>query len=116
MTLGRQWDSRLRIWDNAFLGQFYRPVGEIAVQGFTTMSQLSLAQAKEETYRDFPVGEKWGKKWEYGWFRGSVTIPEEAAGQRIVMTLGVAPEMLVFVNGKEAGVSVQLINNIFILP
>lgn len=103
MTLGRQWDSRLRIWDNAFLGQFYRPVGEIAVQGFTTMSQLSYAQAKEETYRDFPVGEKWGKKWEYGWFRASVTIPEEAAGQRVVMTLGVAPEMLVFVNGKEAG-------------
>lgn len=103
MTLGRQWDSRLRIWDDAFLGQFYQPVGEIAVQGFTTMSQLSLTQAKEETYRDFPVGEKWGKKWEYGWFRGSVTIPEAAAGQRIVMTLGVAPEMLVFVNGKEAG-------------
>lgn len=103
MTLGRQWDSRLRIWDNAFLGQFYQPLGEIAVQGFTTMSQLSYAQAKEENYREFPVGTKWGKKWEYGWFRASVTIPEEAAGQRIVMTLGVAPEMLVFVNGKEAG-------------
>ncbi len=103
MTLGRQWDSRLRIWDNAFLGQFYQPVGTIAVEGFTTMSQLSLAQAKEETYRAFPIGEKWGKKWEYGWFRGSVTIPKEAAGRRIVMTLGVAPEMLVFVNGKEAG-------------
>ena len=103
MTLGRQWDSRLRIWDNAFLGQFYQPVGEIAVQGFTTMSQLSLTQAKEETYCDFPVGEKWGKKWEYGWFRGCVTLPESVAGQRIVMTLGVAPEMLVFVNGKEAG-------------
>lgn len=103
MTLGRQWDSRLRIWDEAFLGQFYQPIGGIAMQGFCTMSQLSLEHAKEEVYRDFSVGEKWGKKWEYGWFRGSVTIPESAEGKRVVITLGVAPEMLVFVNGKEAG-------------
>ncbi|MBQ8278918.1 MAG: alpha-mannosidase [Roseburia sp.] len=103
MSLGRQWDSRLRIWDNAFLNQFYQPVGKIDIQGFTTMEQLSFAQAVNETYRDFPVGEKWGRKWEYGWFRGTVTLPEEAIGKRVVMTLGVAPEMLVFVNGKEAG-------------
>lgn len=103
MTLGRQWDSRLRIWDNAFLGQFYQPVANIAIQGFITMSQLSLAQAKEAAYRNFSVGEKWGKKWEYGWFRSSVTLPESVAGKRVVMNLGVAPEMLVFVNGKEAG-------------
>lgn len=103
MTLGRQWDSRLRIWDNAFGGQFYRPIGTIEVEGFTTMSQLSLAQAKQETYMKFPVGTKWGKKWEYGWFRGSVTLPECAEGERIVLTLGVAPEMLVYVDGKEAG-------------
>ena len=103
MTLGRQWDSRLKIWDEAFLQELYQPVGTISIQGFTTMSQLSLAQAKQETYRDFPVGEKWGKKWEYGWFRGSVTLPESVAGKRVVINLGVAPEMLVFVNGKEAG-------------
>lgn len=103
MTLGRQWDSRLRIWDNAFAEQFYRPVGTIEMEGFTTMSQLSLAQAKQETYMKFPVGMKWGKKWEYGWFRGSVTLPECAKGERVVLTLGVAPEMLVYVDGKEAG-------------
>ena len=103
MTLGRQWDSRLRIWDNAFLGQFYYPVELLKIEGFTTMSQLSLAQAKEEDYKEYSVGEKWGKKWEYGWFRTTVTLPETVEGQRIVMTLGVAPEMLVFVNGKAAG-------------
>lgn len=103
MTLGRQWDSRLKIWDDAFLGQFYHPIAGIAMQGFCTMSQLSLDKAKVEAYRDFSVGERWGKKWEYGWFRGSVTIPESADGKRVALTLGVAPEMLVFVNGKEAG-------------
>lgn len=103
MTLGRQWDSRLRIWDNAFSGQFYHPVEQLKIEGFTTMSQLSLSQAKEQTFREYPVGEKWGKKWEYGWFRTTVTLPKSVEGQRIVLTLGVAPEMLVFVNGKEAG-------------
>lgn len=103
MSLGRQWDSRLKIWDNAFLDNFYQPIDRIEVQGFTTMEQLPFAQAVNENYREFPVGEKWGKKWEYGWFRGTVTLPEAVVGKRIVMTLGVAPEMLVFVNGKEAG-------------
>lgn len=103
MTLGRQWDSRLKIWDEAFLEQFYQPIAGIDMQGFCTMSQLSLDKAKEESYQDFLIGEKWGKKWEYGWFRGNVTIPESAVGKRVVITLGVASEMLVFVNGKEAG-------------
>lgn len=103
MTLGRQWDSRLRIWDTAFLGQFYHPVEQLKIEGFTTMSQLSLSQAKEQEYKEYPVGEKWGKKWEYGWFRTTITLPAGVEGQRIMLTLGVAPEMLVFVNGKEAG-------------
>ena len=103
MSLGRQWDSRLRIWDNAFAEHFYQPLGEIKIQGFTTMSQLSLETAKAEKYEDFSVGQKWGRKWEYGWFRGKIVLPEAAKGKRIVMTLGVAPEMLVFVNNEEAG-------------
>lgn len=103
MTLGRQWDSRLRIWDNAFLEQFYQPISSIAIEGFTTMSQMTLSQAKGEACQKFEVGDKWGRKWEYGWFHGTVILPKEVEGQRVVMTLGVAPEMLVYVNGREAG-------------
>lgn len=103
MSLGRQWDNRLKIWDNAFLEHFYQPIGELKIQGFTTMEQLSLDSAKVAEFEDFEPGKKWGKKWEYGWFRTTFTIPEEAQGKHIVCTLGVAPEMLVFVNNEEAG-------------
>lgn len=103
MSLGRQWDNRLKIWDNAFLEHFYQPIGELVMEGFTTMEQLSLETAKSGSFEEFPTGKKWGKKWEYGWFRTTLTLPEEAEGKRIVCNLGVAPEMLIFVNEKEAG-------------
>lgn len=103
MKLGRQWDERLKIWDEAFERNLYRKLGEAELSGFTTMEHLSLEQAAVREFQPFPVGREWGKKWEYGWFRTCVTMPEEAAGKRILVHLGPGPEMLVYVNGQEAG-------------
>lgn len=103
MKLGRQWDSRLQIWDEAFEANLYQPIHEIEVDGFTTMEHLTLEQARSGSFRPFMTGESWGKKWEYGWFHCTICIPEEAEGKRILLHLGTAEEMLVFVNGKEAG-------------
>lgn len=103
MKLGRQWDERLQIWDQAFADQLYIPLGEMELTGFTTGRQLSLEQALKEAFRPFPKGTSWGKKWEYGWFRAQITLPEAAAGKRIMLHIGAGPEMLVFVNGREAG-------------
>lgn len=103
MNLGRQWDSRLKIWDEAFEENIYRPLGTLNMEGFTTMDFLGLDAAKKGDFSPFPAGTKWGKKWEYGWFRTAVRIPEEAAGRRVLLHLGVAEEMLVYVDGQEAG-------------
>lgn len=103
MKLGRQWDERLKIWDEAFEDNLYTRLGEISLSGFTTMAHLSLEQAAGQDFQPFPVGTGWGAKWEYGWFRGEVTLPGEAAGKRILLHLGPGPEMLVFVNGVESG-------------
>ena len=103
MKLGRQWDERLRIWDEAFGRNLYTMLGEVALSGFATMDQLSLEEAMARDFQPFPTGTKWGKKWEYGWFRASVTMPKEAEGKRIVAHLAPGPEMLVYVNGQEAG-------------
>lgn len=103
MKLGRQWDERLKIWDEAFEANLYKPLGELALSGFTTKEQLTLEQAKAQSFRPFPAGTHWGKKWEYGWFRTEVTLPDEAEGKRILLHIGAGPEMLVFVNGQEAG-------------
>lgn len=103
MKIGRQWDERLKMWDEAFGRNLYVPLGEVTLSGFTTMGQLSLEQAARQCFRPFPRGTEWGRKWEYGWFRASVTMPREAAGKRILLHLGAGPEMLVYVNGVEAG-------------
>lgn len=103
MGLGRQWEERLRIWDSAFAPNLYRKVENVEVEGFTTMEHLSLADARGRGFRAFPVGTAWGRMWEYGWFCCSVALPPEAEGEKVVLRLGVAPEMLVYVNGEEAG-------------
>lgn len=103
MKLGRQWDTRLQIWDEAFGRNLYERLGEVSLYGFTTMERLTLEQAKACSFSPFPEGTGWGRKWEYGWFRAKITMPERAAGKRILLHLGPGPEMLVFVNGREAG-------------
>ncbi|MDE5591238.1 MAG: hypothetical protein K2J60_19190, partial [Acetatifactor sp.] len=85
MKLGRQWDERLKIWDEAFEANLYKPLGEIELSGFTTREQLTPEQAGKQSFRSFPKGTTWGEKWEYGWFRTEVTLPEEAEGKRIML-------------------------------
>lgn len=103
MKLGRQWDERLKIWDEAFEANLYKSLGEIELYGFTTREQMTQEQAGKQSFRPFPKGTSWGEKWEYGWFRTEVTLPEEAEGKRIMLHIGAGPEMLVFVNGWESG-------------
>ncbi len=103
MKLGRQWEERLQIWDEAFGRNLVTWLGEVPLSGFTTMEHLDLDKAAAQNFRPFPKGTPWGAKWEYGWFRTEVILPREARGQRILLHLGAGPEMLVYVNGREAG-------------
>lgn len=103
VKIGRQWDERLKIWEEAFEQNLYTRLEEVALSGFTTMEQLTLEQAMSRDFGPFSVGREWGGKWEYGWFGACVTMPGEAAGKRILLHLGAGPEMLVYVNGREAG-------------
>ena len=103
MNVGRQWSDRLRIWAEQFPKHYYRKVGSIAVSYFTTMDHIPFETAAQGQYAPAPVGLQWGKKWEYGWFRGQITVDPALAGKRVVFTLNTAEEMLVWVNGREAG-------------
>ncbi len=103
MNIGRQWTDRLKIWAEQFEKHYYTPCGEIPVGYFTTMEQLPFDEAKSRTFAEAPVGMKWGKKWEYGWFSARIVIPDALAGKRVVFTLNTAEEMLVWVNGSESG-------------
>lgn len=103
MNIGRQWNDRLRIWAAQFPKHYYRKFAALPVSFFTTMDQIPFDTAAQGHFASAPVGMKWGKKWEYGWFKTEVVIPKELAGKRVVFTLNTAEEMLVWVNGAEAG-------------
>ena len=102
MNIGSQWNDRLRIWAEQFPKYYYRKAAALSVSYFTTMDHIPFEHAAQGHYAPAPVGMKWGRKWEYGWFRTQLVIPEDLAGKRVVFTLNTAEEMLVWVNGREA--------------
>ena len=103
MNIGSQWNDRLKIWAEQFPKYYYRKAAALPVSYFTTMEHIPVEQAAQGHYAPAPVGMQWGRKWEYGWFRTQLVIPDDLAGKRVVFTLNTAEEMLVWVNGREAG-------------
>lgn len=103
MNIGSQWGERLKIWAEQLPKYYYRKIDSLPVSYFTTREHLPFEQAIQRHYTPAPVGMKWGKKWEYGWFRTKLTVPENLTGKRVVFTLNTAEEMLVWVNGQAVG-------------
>ena len=103
MNIGRQWSDRLKIWAEQLPKYYFVKTGSLSMSYFTTMEQLRFDEACAQSFSPAPKGTKWGKKWEYGWFRTELTVPQALQGKRLVFTLNTAEEMLVWVNGQEAG-------------
>ncbi len=103
MKIGRQWEDRLKIWAAQFERHYVAPIAPLEISYFATMEQLPFADAVKGNFAYLPQGTRWGKKWEYAWFHTQVTVPAQLGGKRLVFTLQTAPEMLVWVNGREAG-------------
>ncbi len=61
MGLGRQWEERLKLWDEAFAPNLYQKVGRIDLWGFTTMEHISRERAEAEDYQPFEEGRAWGE-------------------------------------------------------
>lgn len=103
IPFSREWGCRIKSWMLELLNHFYIELGTFELQGFTTKDLLTYEKALAGPFSPMPYGTKWGAKWEYGWFRGTVCLPEEAMGRRIVLKPDTGAESLVFVNGKIAG-------------
>ncbi len=98
-----EWRSRLDHWLNTLTQDVYQPIAPLNLEGMLTMDHLTLKEAKQGSYKPMPRGTRWGRTYEYCWFRDTVTIPAEHAGQRIVMNLPLGGEAAVFVNGEPFG-------------
>lgn len=98
-----EWQDRVKHWIRTLKDDFYEPLGEISWEAFTTMEYLTPQEAQEGDFALVGPGFTWGREWEYAWFKGAITLPERAQGQRIVMDLKPDGESALFVNGKAFG-------------
>ncbi len=103
MNLSREWDNRLNLWIEKIQKDFFILIGEVACAGFTTYDMLAPEEAKKGAFQPMPPGTAWGEKWQYGWFRTEITLPDFANGKRIIFSPDVGGEMLIWVNGTLAG-------------
>lgn len=109
MSLTKEWLNRITHWDNALWQICYEPLAILELRGFVTRKQLLPEKALQHAFHPMPVGTAWGAKWEYGWFQCDLTLPDRAAGKRIVLYMNPAAnppedgECLVWSNGKVVG-------------
>jgi len=103
MSLTIEWADRLEHWRRALKASIYRPLGTVSFRGFVTRDQLEPAEALQGPFQPMPAGTRWGGKWEYGWFRGSLTLPDSVKGKRVVLVPEVGGESAVFVQGVPVG-------------
>lgn len=103
IPFSKEWGSRIKSWMLELLNHFYIELGTIEFSGFTTTDFLSYEKASAGPFSPMPPGTRWGAKWEYGWFKGTVCLPDEAQGRRIVAKIDTGAESMVFVNGEIAG-------------
>ncbi len=101
MSLTPEWTDRIRAWIDKLPSQFFRKVADAPLEGFVTGEMLSPAQAGAGDFQPMPFGTRWGAKYDYGWFRTTVTIPDELAGQTVVYRIDCTTDKgtLVYVNG-----------------
>lgn len=102
-TTSSEWKGRIGHWIRTLKDDFYEPLGEISWEAWRTTEQVEPEALPREAFVPVEPGFTWGDTWEYCWFRGHITLPEAAAGQRIVMNLEPGGESTLFVNGKAFG-------------
>lgn len=102
-TMNSEWKGRIRHWIRTLREDLYEPLGEISWEAFCTMEHLSAAEAQRGPFAPVTPGFTWGHTWEYCWFKGNITLPDAAEGERIVLNLKPGGESTLFVNGQAFG-------------
>ncbi len=87
MTLNPEWRRRIENWRNALPRLFYSELGELELSNFTTDGSMLPGEAKKKAFKKIKPGDVWGTEWQLGWFKGTVAVPKNAKGQRIVLKL-----------------------------
>ena len=62
MDFKPEWNQRFQIWMDELPKYFYEPLGEIALEGFTTFEHMTPEEALKHKFDPMPIGMLWGKK------------------------------------------------------
>ena len=103
MPENRQFRQRLEAWQRELKNQILTPVQRVDFSGCETMERLRPGDAARLPLRAMPAGTRWGRRREYAWFFARTRLPEDCAGQRLVLLSGVGGEQTVWVNGEPRG-------------
>ena len=103
MAVNPEWRDRIAHWLRVLRQLCYRQLGGVELTFCTTTEHLSPEQALAREFRVIRPGDSWGRKWEYAWLRGAVTLPQCAANERIVLHLDTGADSLVWVDGVVRG-------------
>ena len=101
--MNREQYAQLKHVTDALEADLYHPLGEIRLEGFRADGDLTLAEACKAEKHAMPEGTVWGGPGDYGWMFGGICVPEEAAGERIVMDVRPGGEATLFVDGHPFG-------------
>ena len=101
--MSSEYQGRLSHWIRTLKMDLYRPLQTISFEGFPTMEYLTPEQAAAGSFVPILEGYAWGHTWEYMWMHATVTLPPEARGRCIVLSLDMGGEATLFVNGQAFG-------------
>ncbi len=103
MTTPTVWKVQVERWSEAIRDRILSPAAELPTEFATTTEHLTPAAAARLRYRPIRRGRKWGRKWEYAWFRCKVKVPRAPKGKAFVLTGETDTESVVFVDGRPVG-------------
>jgi len=102
MSLTKEWRHRIMAWRHELSQHFYQPLGQVSLEAAFTKKQFRLEEALSQlSFEPVSPGTSWGAKWEYGWFKGELNVPDFAQGQMIALMLDVGREPKVVVEIRQ---------------
>ncbi len=103
MTIPTVWKARIEHWLEAIRNRVVSPVVELPAEFAVTSEHLTPSQSSRLRYRPIRRGRKWGRKWQYAWFRCKADVPRATKSKTIVLTGNIDAESVVFVAGRAVG-------------
>ncbi len=73
----------------------YVPISELQVTAWITPEPVPYAERYSGQMLELRAGDRWGKLWDCGWFHFTGSVPQEAAGEKVVLLIDVNGELCI---------------------